>query len=113
MSARQAAAAASGACVGAGGCACAAAAQRQHSISTSRPADDRARFTSAASGGVSSCLATRRALFLIARVALVMVIVALDTASMSPPTLNGSRMFLPLNCAANSGGSIEKSPYGS
>ena len=47
--------------------------------------------------------ATRRALFLMARVALVMVIVALDTASMSPPTLNGSRMFLPLNCAANVG----------
>ncbi len=48
-----------------------------------------------------------------ARVALVTVIVAVDTASMSPPTLNGSRMFLFLNCAANRGGSIEKSPYGS
>ncbi len=57
--------------------------------------------------------AIRRALFLIARVALVMLIDALDTASMSAPTLNGSRMLLPLNWAANWGGSIEKLPYGS
>ncbi len=48
-----------------------------------------------------------------ARVALVMDNVAVDTASMSSPTLNGSRMFLFLNCAANAGGSIEKFPYGS
>src|SRR5262249_10948930 len=57
--------------------------------------------------------ATRRELFRMARVALVMLIVARDTASMSPPTLNGSRMLLPRNCAANSGGSTEKLPYGS
>ncbi len=55
----------------------------------------------------------RRALILMARAALVMVIVARDTASMSAPTRNGSRMLLPLNCAANSGRSTEKSPYGS
>ena len=83
----------------------AAARKRAPSASASSTADGerRRRFTSAASGGVSNCLATRRALFLIARVALVMVIDALDTASMSAPTLNGSRMFLPLNCAANCG----------
>src|SRR5687768_3062128 len=64
-------------------------------------------------GGVSSCVAMRRALIRIARAALVTVIVARDTASTSPPTRNGSRMLLPLNCAANSGRSTEKSPYGS
>src|SRR5205823_5250006 len=67
----------------------------------------------AASGGASSERATRRELFLIAREALVTLTVARDTASMSAPTLNGSRMLLPLNCAANCGGSTEKSPYGS
>ena len=33
---------------------------------------------------------------------------ALDTASTSLPTLNGSRMLFPLNCAANLSGSTEK-----
>src|SRR5439155_12289224 len=65
------------------------------------------------SGGVISARATRRALFRIARVALVTLMLARDTASMSSPTLNGCRMSFPLNCAANCGGSIEKSPYGS
>ena len=64
-------------------------------------------------GGTSSCVAMRRALFLMARAALVMLIVALDTASMSAPTRNGSRTLFPRNCAANCGVSIEKSPYGS
>jgi hypothetical protein len=41
-------------------------------------------------------------------VALPIVIDALDTASISAPTLKGSRMFLPANWAANSGGSTEK-----
>ena len=63
--------------------------------------------------GAKSCVAIRRALFLMALAALLMVMVALDTASISAPTLNGSRMLLPTNCAANAGGSIEKSPYGS
>ena len=36
-----------------------------------------------------------------ARTALDMVIVARETASMSSPSLNGSRTSLPLNCAAN------------
>ena len=45
----------------------------------------------------SNCRAARRALFLTARDALVTVMVALETASMSEPTLNGSRMFFPLN----------------
>ena len=58
-------------------------------------------------------MAIRRALILMARAALVMVMVARDIASMSTPTLNGSRMLFPLNCAANSGGSTENSPYGS
>ena len=40
--------------------------------------------------------------------ALLMVIDARDTASTSPPTLNGSRMDFPLNCVANFGGSTEK-----
>src|SRR5437660_5949319 len=64
-------------------------------------------------GGASNCRATRRELFLIARDALVMLMVARETASTSTPTLNASRMLLPRNCAANSGRSIEKSPYGS
>jgi len=41
-------------------------------------------------------------------VALLMVMEARETASTSLPTLNGSRMFLPANWAANSGGSTEK-----
>ena len=40
--------------------------------------------------------------------ALLMLIDARETASTSPPTRNGSRMLLPLNCAANFGGSTEK-----
>src|SRR5262245_20622942 len=64
------------------------------------------------SGG-SSCLATIRDASRIARVALPMLIDARDTASTSPPTRNGSAIFLPLNCAANFGGSTEKYPYGS
>jgi hypothetical protein len=36
------------------------------------------------------------------------VIDARDTASTSPPTRNGSLIFLPLNCIANFGGSTEK-----
>src|SRR5262245_60669877 len=64
-------------------------------------------------GGASSCRATRRALLRIARAALDIVMVARDTASMSAPTLNASRIFLPRNCAANCGGSTEKLPYGS
>jgi hypothetical protein len=48
-----------------------------------------------------------------ARTALDIVIVARDTASISLPSLKGSRTSLLLNCAANCGGSIEKSPYGS
>jgi hypothetical protein len=53
------------------------------------------------SGGASSCRATRRALFRTAREALVTLIVALEMASMSEPTLNASRMFLPRNWAEN------------
>src|SRR5262245_31527569 len=59
-------------------------------------------------GGVSSWRAARRALFRTTRAALLIVIDALDTASISAPTLNGSRMFFPANCAANAGGSTEK-----
>ena len=57
--------------------------------------------------------AASRALFLIARDELVMLIVARETASTSTPTLNASRMLLPRNCAANPGVSTEKLPYGS
>ena len=58
--------------------------------------------------GTRNCLAIRRAAFLTARVELVTVIVAVETASMSLPTLKRSRMFLRTNCAANSGVSTEK-----
>ena len=61
-------------------------------------------------GGGSRRLATRRALFRIARVALVTVSVAREMASTSPPTRNGSRTLLPANCAANAGVSTEKYP---
>src|SRR5262245_35987315 len=61
-------------------------------------------------GGVSSWRATRRALLRMARVALPMLIDARETASMSLPTLNGSRMSLPTNCAANAFVSTEKYP---
>ena len=57
--------------------------------------------------------AMRRAPLRTARTALDMVMVARDTASMSAPSLNGSRTSLLRNAAANSGRSIEKSPYGS
>lgn len=57
--------------------------------------------------------AIRRELLRIARVALPMVIDARATASTSAPTRNRSRTSLPLNWAANCGGSIEKFPYGS
>ena len=60
--------------------------------------------------GVSSALATRRALSRMARVALPMLSDARETASTSTPTLNPSRTLLPLNCAANRGGSTEKYP---
>ena len=86
------------------------------SARTNHGAEEPARrclISMAQAGGASSCVAIRRALIRMARAALVMVIVALDTASMSAPTRNGSRMLLPLNCAANSGRSTEKSPYGS
>ena len=43
-----------------------------------------------------------------ARAALAIVMDARETASTSPPTLNGSLKRLPLNCAANFGGSTEK-----
>ena len=56
---------------------------------------------------MSKARAIRRAPFLIARDELLMVIDARDTASTSAPTLNGSRMSLPLNCWANCGGSTE------
>ena len=39
--------------------------------------------------------------------------VALETASISAPTLKALRMLFALNCSANRGGSTEKSPYGS
>src|SRR5258706_15785836 len=61
----------------------------------------------------SSASATRLALSRMAREALVTEIVALDIQSMSAPTLNASRMFLPLNCAGNAGRSMERKPYGS
>src|SRR5262249_33659317 len=67
----------------------------------------------AVSGGASSARATRRELSLIARDELVTLIVARETASTSTPTLNASRMLFPRNCAANSGRSMEKLPYGS
>lgn len=57
-----------------------------------------------------SSLAMRRALLRTVRVALATVIDARETASMSAPTRKGSRMLLPANCAANAGGSMEKSP---
>ena len=41
-------------------------------------------------------------------IALVMLIVARETASISRPTTNGSRMLLFLNCSTNFGGSTEK-----
>ena len=43
-----------------------------------------------------------------ARAALFMVMVARDTAATSAPTTKRSRMLLPLNWAANCGGSTEK-----
>ena len=43
-----------------------------------------------------------------ARAAWFMVIDARDTAAMSLPTWNGSRMLLFLNCSTNFGGSTEK-----
>ena len=49
-----------------------------------------------------------RELSRMARVALPMLNDARDTASTSAPTLNGSPMRLPLNWAANCGGSTEK-----
>ena len=55
----------------------------------------------------------RRALFRIARAELVMLTVAREIASMSPPTLNASRMSFPLNWAWKPPVWIEKSPYGS
>ena len=58
--------------------------------------------------GVRYAFAIRRDALRIARLALVIEIVARATASTSAPTLNESRMLLPLNCAANSGGSTEK-----
>src|SRR5687768_2560328 len=64
-------------------------------------------------GGVSSWRAMRRALLRTARAALETVIVARETAWISPPTLNASRTLLPRNCAGNCGRSIEKLPYGS
>src|SRR5262249_46412099 len=45
-----------------------------------------------------STRATRRALLRIARMELLIVIDARETASTSPPTLNGSWTSLPLNC---------------
>ena len=42
-------------------------------------------------------VAIRRALFLMARLALVTLMVARETASTSMPTLKASRMLLPLN----------------
>jgi len=48
-----------------------------------------------------------RELSRMARAALLIVIDARETASTSPPTRNGSLIFLPLNCAANFGGSTE------
>src|SRR5262249_50769263 len=59
-------------------------------------------------GGGSRARAILREPLRIARVELLIVIEARDTASTSCPTLNGSRMLLPLNCAANCGGSTEK-----
>src|SRR5262249_54078322 len=59
-------------------------------------------------GGVSRARARRRAPFGIARDELLIEIDARLTAATSAPTLNGSRMSLPLNCWANSGGSTEK-----
>ena len=70
-----------------------------------RPRFDRVHYFTASG---SSCFATIRELSRIARVALPMLIDARDTASTSLPTMNGSRMVLPLNCAANFGGSTEK-----
>src|SRR6185295_8743484 len=70
------------------------------------PAFDRRIHYFPASG--SSCLATMRALSRMARVALAMLIEARDTASTSPPTRNGSLIFLPLNCMANFGATTEK-----
>src|SRR5262249_39486218 len=58
--------------------------------------------------GVSIARATRRAPFRMAREELLTEMDARETAATSPPTLNGSRMSLPLNCAANSGRSTEK-----
>src|SRR4029077_1073672 len=58
--------------------------------------------------GVSRARATRRAPFRMAREELLMEIDARETAATSAPTLNGSRMSLPLNCRANSGSSTEK-----
>ncbi len=65
------------------------------------------------SEGVISWRAIRRDPLRIVRMAADMVMVARDTASMSPPSLNGSRTSLLRNCAGNSARSIEKSPYGS
>src|SRR5260221_480300 len=45
-----------------------------------------------------------------ARVALAMLIEARETASTSPPTRNGSRMLLPLNCRANCGAFTTRPP---
>src|SRR5262249_9336964 len=51
----------------------------------------------AGAGGVSNARAIRRAPFRMAREELLMVIDARETASTSAPTLNGSRISLPMN----------------
>src|SRR5262249_36117858 len=58
--------------------------------------------------GVSIVRAMRLEPFRMARAELLMEIDARETAATSAPTLNGSRMSLPLNCWANSGRSTEK-----
>src|SRR5262249_33043085 len=63
--------------------------------------------------GVNRARATRLEPLRIEREELLTEIDARETAATSPPTLNGSRMSFPLNCAANSGRSTEKYPYGS
>src|SRR4029434_73754 len=84
--------------------------KREREEETSAP-QGRHRLGDAAAGGAKYARAMRRELFRIVRTALDIVIVARETASMSSPSLNGSRTSFPLNCAGNAGMSMEDVAY--
>ena len=89
--------------------------ERRRGPQASRPSPRRgeSRLDGSRSEGAISWRAIRRDPLRMVRAAADIVMVARDTASMSPPSLNGSRTSLLRNCAGNSARSIEKSPYGS